>query len=71
MKSKETIDIGFYILTMHFWLKVITNELVKKAKEGVVIKVMFDYIGSRNKYSNKFISTLKKNTKLRKENLLQ
>ena len=60
-KAKETINIGFYILSDSIWLKVITNELVKKAKEGVVIKVMFDYIGSRNKYSNKFISTRKKN----------
>ena len=60
-KAKETINIGFYILSDSIWLKVITNELVKKAKEGVVIKVMFDYIGSRNRYSNKFISTLKKN----------
>ena len=40
---------------------VITTEIVTKAKEGVVLEVMFDYIGARNKYSIKLISTLKNN----------
>ncbi|MGL4357800.1 MAG: phospholipase D-like domain-containing protein [Cetobacterium sp.] len=40
---------------------MLTNELVKKSKEGIKIKVMFDYIGSHKKINRKFISTLKKN----------
>ena len=32
-KAKETINIGFYILSDSIWLKVITNELVKKLKK--------------------------------------
>ncbi|MGL5246356.1 MAG: cardiolipin synthase [Mycoplasmoidaceae bacterium] len=60
-KAKKTINIEFYILSDSIWLNVLTNELVKKSKEGVKIKVMFDYIGSHKKMSKNFISTLKKN----------
>lgn len=60
-KAKKTINIQFYIISDSIWLNILTSELVKKAKEGVEIKVMFDYIGSHKKFGKKFISTLKKN----------
>ncbi|MGL5640410.1 MAG: cardiolipin synthase [Mycoplasmoidaceae bacterium] len=60
-KAEKTINIEFYILSDSIWLNILTNELVKKSKEGIKIKVMFDYIGSHKKINRKFISTLKKN----------
>ncbi|MGL4647502.1 MAG: phospholipase D-like domain-containing protein [Mycoplasmoidaceae bacterium] len=58
--AKESINIQFYIISDSKWLNLILNELVKKSKEGVKIKIIFDYIGSYKKHGKFFINTLKK-----------
>lgn len=59
-KAKECIYIQYYIIADSAFLRVIINELVKKARKGIKIKLMIDYAGSNNRYPKKLFKELEK-----------
>lgn len=56
--AKESINIQYYIIADSSFLKVIINALVKKRREGVKIKFMYDYVGSHNRFPKKMIKEM-------------
>ncbi len=59
-KAKKTIYIQTYIINDGIWLRTIATELIKKAKEGVSIFFMYDWVGSYQKPYKSIIKQLKK-----------
>ncbi len=57
-KAKYSINIMFYILKDDAFGKELQTQLIKKAKEGVAVNVVYDALGSR-KTSNKFWQKMK------------
>lgn len=45
--AKESIHISYYIIRKDFYGKTLLDLLVKKAKEGVEVRLIFDHIGSK------------------------
>lgn len=54
--AKEFIHIQFYIISDCLWFYLLIKELILKAKEGVKIRFMYDWVGSHKKFN---ISNLK------------
>lgn len=57
--AKEFIHIQFYIISDCVWYFLLMNELVKKAKEGIKIKLMYDWVGSHKRFNKKSFKYLK------------
>lgn len=55
--AKESINISYYIIRKDFYGKELLDILVKKAKEGVEVRLIFDHIGSKLS-SKKFFKPL-------------
>ena len=45
--AKESIHISYYIIRKDFYGRTLLDLLVKKAKEGVEVRLIFDHIGSK------------------------
>lgn len=45
--AKESINISYYIIRKDFYGKELLDILVKKAEEGVEVRLIFDHIGSK------------------------
>lgn len=58
--AKEFIHINFYIISDCYWYFLIMNELVKKAKEGIKIRLLYDWVGSHKRFNRKNFRYLKK-----------
>lgn len=56
-KAEKSIYLQYFIIEDGSWLDVIVNELIKKAKEGIKIYLLYDWVGSLFKF--------KKETKLK------
>ncbi len=59
--AKSTIHIQMYILRDGFWLKSIVNELIKKSRDGVKVRLIYDWVGSLNRVPKKLLKELRKN----------
>ncbi len=58
--AKKFIFIETYILNDGYWWRAIVAELLKKIKENVQIKIMYDWVGSYGKAPKRILSKLKK-----------
>lgn len=52
--AKETIHIQFYIFANDKISKVVKEELIKKAEQGVEVRLLYDSVGSFNTYKYNF-----------------
>ncbi len=57
-KAKKNINIQYYIIAESLYLKTIINALIKKSKDGVKVKFMYDYVGSHGRFSKRMISEM-------------
>ncbi len=57
--AKKIIYLQYYIIGDGFWLRTIFNELSKKIDEGVEVFLMYDWVGSAMKISNKLLNDLR------------
>lgn len=60
-KAKEFIHLQYYIISDSAWFYFIIDELVKKAKEGVKVRFMFDWAGSNKRFKVSNIEYLQRN----------
>lgn len=58
--AKKNILIQYYIIGDSVFLKSLVNELLIKAKEGVNIYLLYDWVGSRKKHNKKIFKELEK-----------
>lgn len=58
-KAKEFINVQYYIIAESLYLKTIVNSLIKKKREGIQVKFMYDYVGSHSRFSKKMIKKMK------------
>lgn len=58
--AKKFIHFQTYILHDGFWLRTIFAELIKKADEGVKIRLIYDWVGSFFRFNKKNIRELKR-----------
>ncbi len=56
--AKEYIFMEYFILSDGYALKTLSDLLIKKAKEGVIIKIILDDIGSKKNLKQKTINAL-------------
>lgn len=59
--AKKTIHIQMYIVHKGFWLDSLMNELIKKAKSGVKVRFIYDWVGCSKRFPKKYIKELKEN----------
>lgn len=59
--AKNFIHIQMYILHDGFFSKAIQKELIAKAKQGVKVRLMYDWVGCVNKIKSSYFNELKKN----------
>lgn len=45
--AKESVHVSYYIIRKDYYGKILLDLLVKKAKEGVEVRLIFDHIGSK------------------------
>lgn len=57
-EAKKFIFISFYAINDDETGKYLANLLIKKAKQGVEIRIIYDYLGSRN-FNNRFLKVLR------------
>ncbi len=57
--AKKIIIVQYYIISDGEWFNTVANELIKKAKEGVEIYVLIDWIGSIGRYDKKIIKKMR------------
>lgn len=58
--AKKFIHLQYYIISDSVWLRTIANELIKKVRQGVVVRFIYDWVGSYKRGSNKILNTLRK-----------
>lgn len=58
--AKKFIHLQYYIISDSVWLRTIANELIKKVRQGVVVRFIYDWVGSYKRGSNKILKTLRK-----------
>lgn len=59
-QAKDFIHLQYYIISDGVWLRSIANALIKKVREGVKIRLIYDWLGAYNRGANKIINALKK-----------
>ncbi len=59
-KAKEFIHLQYYIISDSAWFYFLIDELVKKAKDGVKIRFMFDWAGSHKRFKLSNIKYMQK-----------
>jgi len=58
--AKSTILLQTYLFSKGLFFNMIVNSLIKKAKEGVKVIFMYDWVGSYRKYNNSNLKALAK-----------
>lgn len=58
-KAQHHIHLQMYILADGFWLRTIVTELTKKARSGVKIRIIYDWVGSYKRLPKTIIKQLK------------
>ena len=57
--AKEYINIQSYIFSYNgFWSKIFFTELIKKANEGVKVRLIYDWLGAHKRVNNKIFKQL-------------
>lgn len=59
-QAKDFIHLQYYIISDGVWLRSIANALIRKVREGVKIRLIYDWLGAYNRGANKIINALKK-----------
>ena len=60
-KAKEFIHLQYYIVSDSAWFYFLIEELVKKSKEGVKVRFMFDWAGSHKRFKVANMEFMQKN----------
>lgn len=60
-QAEEFIHLQYYIISDSAWFKFLIEALVKKAKQGIKIRFMFDWAGSHKRFNQANIDYLQKN----------
>lgn len=58
--AKEFIHLQYYIISDSAWFYFLIDELIKKAKEGIKIRFMFDWAGSHKRFKSSNIESMRK-----------
>jgi len=58
--AKSSIDLEYFIFNRDLSGKIILKELVKKAEEGVKVRILVDHFMTKKEFSKKFIYVLNK-----------
>lgn len=59
--AKQYINVQSYIFSYSgFWTKIFFSELIKKANEGVKVRVLYDWLGSNKRVENNIYKELEK-----------
>lgn len=59
-EAQEFIHLQYYIISDSILMRTITNELIKKARLGVKVRLIYDWVGSYRRKLRKIIKTLKR-----------
>lgn len=59
--AKKIIHIQIYMINDGFYLRTVFAELIKKARQGIKIRFLYDWYGSYHKFKNRMLRELKKN----------
>lgn len=57
--AKLFIHLQYYIISDSVWMRTIANELIKKARTGVRVRFIYDWVGSYKRDTQKIIKKLK------------
>lgn len=57
--AKKFIHIQTYIINDGIWIRTIATELIKKVKEGVKVRILYDWVGSYLRVPKRLIRHLK------------
>lgn len=60
-KSKKTIDVEYYIFNTDTSGRIISQALIKKAHEGVKVRMLLDYFPARTKFSPFYAHEMERN----------
>jgi putative cardiolipin synthase len=60
-KSKKSIDVEYYIYNLDKSGRIISQALIKKAREGVRVRMLLDYFMARTQFSPFFAYEMEKN----------
>ncbi len=61
LSAQEHIHIQMYIIHDGFWWKTVQKILIDKAKQGVKVRIIYDWVGCLNRLPRKDIKNLRKN----------
>ncbi len=59
-KAQHTINVEYYIFGNSYYMRIFLNKLVEKARQGVKIKLMYDFAGTRKREARFKIARLRK-----------
>ncbi len=59
-KAEHSINVEYYIFGNSYYMRVFLNKLVEKARQGVKIKLMYDFAGTRKREARFKIARLRK-----------
>lgn len=59
--AKKFIHIQVYMINDGFFLRTLCAELIRKAKQNIKIRFIYDWYGSYHRFSNKILRELRKN----------
>lgn len=57
--AKRFIHLQYYILSDGVWFRALANELILKARAGVKVRLIYDWVGSYRRGANKVIAKLR------------
>lgn len=58
--AKKFIHAEYYIISDGVWLRLLANELIAKARAGVKVRFIYDWVGSYRRKANKVLDKLRK-----------
>ncbi|MDR2461970.1 MAG: phospholipase D-like domain-containing protein [Mycoplasmataceae bacterium] len=59
--AKKHIHLQVYLIKDGVFIFLLISELIKKAKEGIKIRFLYDWVGSFKKFNRKYLTVMKKN----------
>lgn len=59
-KAKEVINVQYYIIAESIWLNLVIEALIKKAKEGLKVRFLYDWAGAHKRIKKTTIQKLLK-----------
>ncbi len=60
-EAKHFIHIEYYIISKGLFLEIFCNELIKKSRQGIKVRFLYDFVGSLRKKDKKLIKLMKRN----------